>query len=146
MFQLDDTFLEELGLGQLPSDQKKAFLDHFREQLEIRVGTKLSDGLSDDQMDEFESFMDRDEQKVRSWLSVNVPDYQNDDIFNRLKQSAPENIPEVVVLSEYASLKWLGLNRPDYRQVVTDTMNELRKEITENREAILGGTEPSSNQ
>ena len=146
MFQLDDKFLEEVGLGDLPEDQKKAFLDHFREQLEIRVGTKLSDGLSDDQMDEFESFMDRDEQKVRSWLSVNVPDYQNDDIFNRLKQSAPENIPEVVVLSEYASLKWLGLNRPDYRQVVTDTMNELRKEITENREAILGGTEPSSNQ
>ena len=139
MFQLDDKFLEEVGLGDLPEDQKKAFLDHFREQLEIRVGTKLSDGLSDDQMDEFESFMDRDEQKVRSWLSVNVPDYQNDDIFNRLKQSAPENIPEVVVLSEYASLKWLGLNRPDYKEVVSQTMNELKNEIIANRDAILGG-------
>ena len=44
MFQLDDKFLEEVGLGSLPDDQKKLFLDHFREQLELRVGLQLSEG------------------------------------------------------------------------------------------------------
>ena len=44
MFQLDDKFLQDVGLGSLPDDQKKMFLDHFREQLELRVGTKLSEG------------------------------------------------------------------------------------------------------
>ena len=39
MFQLDDKFLQEVGLGDLPDDQKQAFLAHFREQLELRVGT-----------------------------------------------------------------------------------------------------------
>ena len=47
MFQLDDKFLEEVGLGSLPADQKQAFLAHLREQLELRVGTQLSEGLSD---------------------------------------------------------------------------------------------------
>ena len=32
MFQLDDKFLQDVGLGDLPEDQKKLFLDHFREQ------------------------------------------------------------------------------------------------------------------
>lgn len=139
MFQLDDKFLQDVGLGELPEDQKKAFLDHFREQLELRVGTKLSDGLSDAQLEEFESFIDRNEEKVNAWVQANVPDYQNDQIYQQLKAGAPENIPPLVVLAEYASLKWLGLNRPDYRQVVAQTMDELKAEIVANRDAILGG-------
>jgi hypothetical protein cdivTM_08533 len=42
------------------------------------------------------------------------------------------------VLSEYASLKWLGINRPNYREVVTKTIEALKKEISENRDVILG--------
>lgn len=142
MFQLDDKFLQDVGLGELPADQKQAFLDHFREQLELRVGTRLSDGLSDAQLEEFESFIDRNEEKVNGWISANIPDYQNDQIYQQLKSGAPENIPELVVLSEYASLKWLGINRPDYREVVSQTMDELKREIISNRDAILGaGTE-----
>ena len=144
MFQLDDKFLEEVGLGSLPQDQREDFLNYFREQLELRVGERLSDGLSDGQMDEFESFMDRDAEKVSNWLAANVPDYRNDDTFNRLKQSAPADVPEIVVLSEYASLKWLGLNRPDYREVVSATLGELKQEVFNNREAILNSGSPVS--
>ncbi len=119
--------------------RKKAFLDYFREQLELRVGTKLSEGLSDAQLDEFESFIDRDEEKVNKWIADNVPNYQEDQIWQQLKSGAPENVPELVVKSEYASLKWLGINRPDYRDVVASVMQELKEETIKNRDAILGG-------
>jgi len=138
MFQLDDKFLQDVGLGDLPADQKQAFLDHFREQLELRVGTRLSEGLSDAQLEEFEAFIDRNEERVNAWIQANVPDYENDQIYQQLKSGAPENIPQLVILSEYASLKWLGLNRPDYRDVVARTMDELKSEIIANRDAILG--------
>ena len=138
MFQLDDTFLQEVGLGELPQEQKKMFLDHFREQLELRVGTRLSEGLSDAQLEEFESFIDRKDDKVNAWLQSNVPDFEQDQIFQQLKAGAPEQVPHNVILAEYASLKWLGLNRPDYRDVVAKTMEELRNEIVANRDAILG--------
>lgn len=138
MFQLDDKFLQDVGLGNLPDDQKQAFLDHFREQLELRVGTKLSDGLSDAQLEEFESFIDRDEQKVTSWVQTHVPDYENDTVYQQLKSGAPANVSPVVILAEYASLKWLGLNRPDYRDVVASTMEGLKQEIIANKDAILG--------
>ena len=140
MFQLDDQFLQDVGLGGLPDEQKKAFLDYFREQLELRVCTLLSEGMSDAQLAEFESFIDRDEEKVNTWIAANVPDYQNDQIWQQLSGSAPDTIPEVVVKAEYASLKWLGINRPDYRDVVTKVMNELKQETIANRDAILGAT------
>ena len=146
MFQLDDKFLEDIGLGGLPEEQKQAFLAYFREQLELRVGTKLSEGLSDAQLDEFESFIDRDEEKVNAWLATNVPNYLEDQVWQQLKGGAPADIPELVVKSEYASLKWLGLNRPDYRDVVAAVMQELREETVKNRDAILGTTTPSSDQ
>ena len=141
MFQLDDQFLTDVGLDSLPDDQKQAFLAYFREQLELRVGTRLSEGLSDAQLDEFESFIDRDEEKVNKWVADNVPNYQEDQIWQQLSSGAPENVPELVIKSEYASLKWLGLNRPDYRDVVAAVMQELKEETKKNRDAILGTAE-----
>ena len=138
MFQLDDKFLQDVGLGSLPDDQKKMFLDHFREQLELRVGTKLSEGMSDAKLEEFEAFIDRKDDRVQAWLSTHVPEYEQDQIYQQLKAGAPANIPQNVVLAEYASLKWLSLNRPNYREVVSQTMEELKNEIIANRDAILG--------
>jgi hypothetical protein len=146
MFQLDDKFLQDVGLGGLPEDQKQAFLAYFREQLEFRVGTRLSEGLSDAQLDEFESFIDRDEAKVDAWLAANVPNYAEDTVWQQLKAGAPADVPELVVKAEYASLKWLGLNRPDYRDVVAAVMEELRQETINNRDAILADAEESASE
>jgi hypothetical protein len=139
MFQLDDQFLKDLGLDQLPEDQKQAFLDHIYSELELRVGVRLSDGLTDDQLKEFESFVDRDDEKVRQWVSVNAPDYMSDQNYVQLKQNAPENTDDNAVLAEYASLRWLSVNRPNYREVVAQVLEELKREIAGNRDTILGG-------
>lgn len=139
MFQLNDDFLKELGLGDLPTDQKQAFLEHIYGELETRVGVRLSEGLSDAQLQEFESFMDRDEAKIRGWLGTHVADYAQDPTFIQLGQNVPEGTADVAVLAEYASLKWLSMNRPDYREVVRSVLEELKREVSANREAILSG-------
>lgn len=146
MFQLDDTFLQDVGLGNLPEEEKKAFLQHIYEELELRVGTKLSEGLSEQQMNEFEAFVDRDEDKVRDWFSNNLPDYAANPDFQQLKAGAPANIPEIDVMSEYASLKWLELNRPDYRQIVASELEALKAEIIANRNSILQSTADDDQQ
>lgn len=138
MFQLDDKFLQELGLDQLPEDQKQAFKEHIYSELELRVGTRLSDGLSEAQLAQFESFVDRDEEKVSAWISENVPDYQNDPSYQQLHTNAPQNAEPSAVMAEYASLKWLSLNRPDYRSVVAAVLEELKAEIIGSRDVILG--------
>jgi hypothetical protein len=139
MFQLDDKFLQDLGLDQLPEDQKQAFKEHIYNELELRVGVRLSDGLSDAQLSEFESFVDRDDEKVRTWITAHAPDYANDQSYVQLKANAPQGTEEAAILAEYASLKWLGMNRPNYREVVAQVLEELKREIMSNRDTILGG-------
>ena len=139
MFQLDDNFLNDVGLAGLPDDQKQAFLQHIYEELELRVGTKLSEGLSEQQMGEFESFVDQNEEVVRAWFIKNIPDYASRQDFVQLSQSAPQGTPELAILCEYGSLKWLELNRPDYRDVVAAELEALKTEIRSNAPAILGG-------
>jgi hypothetical protein len=141
MFQLDDQFLKDLGLDQMPEDQKQAFLAHIYNELELRVGVRLSEGLSDAQLAEFESFVDRDSEKVRSWVAAHVPDYMNDSVYQQLQTNAPEGTDSDTILAEYASLKWLNMNRPNYREVVAQVLDELKKEIMANRDTIVGGTQ-----
>jgi hypothetical protein len=140
MFQIDDKFLQDLGLGGLPDDQKQAFKEHIYSQLELRVGTRLSDGLTDEQLEEFESFVDRKEDRVRGWIMRYIPQYQNDESYRQLRTNAPA-ADELTVLSEFASLKWLAMNRPDYQTVVAQVIEELKQEIRSNRDAILGSTQ-----
>jgi hypothetical protein len=137
MFQLDDKFLQEVGLADLPADQKQAFLQHIYSELELRVGTKLSEGMSDDQLAQFEAFVDQDEQKVVAWFEKYLPNYAEAADFQSLRASAPADISPIVLLSEYGSLKWLELNRPDYKQVVAAELDALKSEITSNRDSLL---------
>jgi hypothetical protein len=138
MFQLDEKFLQDVGLADLPPDQKDAFLQHIYSELELRVGTKLSEGMNDDQLAQFEAFVDQDEQKVVAWFERYLPNYADAADFQSLKASAPADISPITLLSEYGSLKWLELNRPDYKQVVASELESLKTEILQNRDSILG--------
>lgn len=141
MFQLDDKFLQDLGLGGLPDDQAEVLLQHVYQELELRVGEKLAQGMSEEQMAEFESILDRDEDKIRGWLEANAPDYeQQDDYQNMVRtlRSAGKEM-SIDVLADYTATKWLAVNRPNYREVVAQTLEELKNEIIQNKEAILAG-------
>lgn len=137
MFQLDDKFLQDLGLDAMPAEQKQAFLQHIYEELELRVGTKLSDGLSDQQLDEFEGIIDKKEGAVDAWLAANAPQYQTDEVFVRLQQSTGLSVDDPRLAAEFAATKWLELNRPDYRDVVAAVLEDLKREIMGSRDQLL---------
>lgn len=138
MFQLDDKFLADVGLGEMPNDQKQAFLQHLYEELELRVGTKLSDGLNDQQLEEFEKIIDRDHSVIDAWLAAHVQDYTSDQVFLRMQQALKLDASDQNLKAEYTATKWLEVNRPDYRDVVRQVLDELKAEIIANRDAILG--------
>lgn len=139
MFQLDDQFLKDIGLDGLPDEQKKPFLQHIYSELELRVGTRLSDGLTDAQLEEFEKIIDRDQDKIQSWLAEHAPTYMDEEGFKKLQQATGIDANDPRLIAEYTATKWLEVNRPDYRQVVAAVLDELKREIMSNRDAILGG-------
>lgn len=97
MFKLDNALLEELGLGSLPTEEKNKMLAHIYETLEMRVGMKLAEQMTNEQLDEFESFIDRnDEAGALKWLESNFPDYKKvvaeelEKLKGEIKQAAPQ--------------------------------------------------------
>lgn len=138
MFQLDDKFLQDLGLDQLPEEQRQAFLQHIYEELELRVGTQLSDGMSDAQLEEFEAIIDKKEDVITGWIAQHAPEYHNDEAFTRLQKATGLDPNDPNLRDEFVATKWLEVNRPDYRDVVARVLDELKQEIMVNRDAILG--------
>ena len=142
MFRLDEQFLKDIGLDGLPEEQKKPFLQHIYSELELRVGTKLSDGLSDTQLEEFEKIIDRDQEKIQEWLSDHAPNYPEDESFRKLQEATKLEQGDPRLIAEFTATKWLEVNRPDYRDVVAQVLEELKQEIMSNRDAIIGSQSP----
>ena len=136
MFKLDDEFLAQLGLGDMPQEQKQAFLQHIYSELEIRVGERLTENMTETQLDEFGFFVDKNEYGMRNWFATNLPDYLNLPDY-KLLQEKMIDASELELLSEFGATKWLQINRPDYPEVVRQTLESLKREIVNNREKIL---------
>jgi len=115
MFKLDDNLLQELGLGTLPPQEKNRMLQHIYETLEMRVGMRLAEGMSNQQLDEFEKLMpiQTDTEEVR-------------------KQK------------EQQALTWLETNFPNYKQVVADELEKLKGEIKTSAAQIVAAAQQPS--
>lgn len=105
MIKLDDNLLQELGLGSLPPEEKKKMLAHIYETLEMRVGMELAKQMSDAQLNEFEEFINRnDEAGALKWLETNFPNYKNvvAEEFEKLKGEVSQVAPQIVAASSQA--------------------------------------------
>jgi hypothetical protein len=102
MIKLDDDLLQELGLAALPPEEKKKLLAHIYETLEMRVGMKLAEQMTDAQLAEFEQFIDRnDEAGALKWLESNFPNYKDvvASEFERLKGEIRQVAPQILAAS-----------------------------------------------
>lgn len=94
--KFDENFLQEMGLSAMPEEQKQKFLDYIQNELEIRIGERISRGLTEVQLAEFDKITDQAE-----------------------------------------AAEWLEINRPDYREIVTRTIEEMKSEIRANRTKLI---------
>ena len=51
MLRIDNNLLQEVGLASLPDSEKNSLLRHIYETLEMRVGIRLADQMSNEQLD-----------------------------------------------------------------------------------------------
>ena len=97
--EFNEKFLQEMGLSAMPEQEKQAFLRYVQEELEVRIGERISRGLSEEQLMEFDAISDPLE-----------------------------------------AAKWLDKNRPDYREIVDRTIEEMKAEIRANRARLVTST------
>ena len=136
MYQFDESFLDSVGLSGLPEEQKQTFLQYAQDQLEVRIGEKMSEGLSEEQLDEFERIIDNDEATVKQWLDV-IGDYKSDETYQKLLDGSEDDEDSPQFLADYVTAKWLDKNCPQYQDIIKESVEGLREEISSQKDEIL---------
>ncbi|MGD9961487.1 DUF5663 domain-containing protein [Nocardioides sp.] len=122
----DAEYFQSVGLTALSPDGKQSLASAVYAETELRVGTALSDGLSDEQLAEFEKIIDQDEATVRKVLD----EHDHDNYQNNLDKP-------LEVLAEVAGSVWLAAHKPTYHDTVRAIHEELRQEVAARRVEIL---------
>lgn len=103
MIQINDALLNDIGLGSLPQEERRSLLSHIYETLELRVGMRLADQMSNEQLDEFEKYFEaRDDKGAFSWLETNFPNYKEivQQEFDKLKAEVAQSAPQILSASQ----------------------------------------------
>lgn len=95
VFALGPELLWDLGFRDLTRSQVTDALDEIYYTLELRVGSRLAEGLDANQLATFERLVDRgDDAGASKWLSDNKPEYRRvvrdelDHIVSSLRRAA----------------------------------------------------------
>ncbi|MCL1839643.1 DUF5663 domain-containing protein [Candidatus Saccharibacteria bacterium] len=96
MHNLDEQFLKDVGVADLPEDMKAELVEGLEKQIQDRISLRMAEVLSDEQLDAFAG-IGADEQT-----------------------------------------KWLEENVPDFREIVEDTLREVKEEILAQKAQALG--------
>ena len=80
-----------MGISSMPEDKKQEFLKYIQEELEVRIGERISKGLTDEQLKEFDSLTETSD--IATWLEKNRPDYREivDKTIAEMKQAIAKN-------------------------------------------------------
>lgn len=100
--RIDDSLLAELGLATLPQEEKTTLLKHIYETLEMRVGMRLAEQMTNAQLDEFERFFNaQDDAGAFRWLETNFPNYKEivAEEYAKLKQEVAQSAPQILAVS-----------------------------------------------
>ncbi len=94
--EFNEKFLQEMGLSAMPADQKAKFLEYVQRELEIRIGERVSKGLTEFQLNEFDNITEP--QEAIKWLEKNRPDYREivDRTIKEMKDEIRENRNKLV--------------------------------------------------
>ena len=115
-------------------------LQHIYETLELRVGMHLARQMKDDQLDEFEKFVDADRDYAQKYLSQ-FAGWEQDPVYLAQRKKAQDRGRDPnVAITEFAALKWLSVNFPDHKNAIEGELEKLKVEIKAQAPAILQAT------
>lgn len=103
MLRIDDNLLQEVGLASLPAEEKNNLLNHIYDTLEMRVGMRLADQMSNEQLSEFEAYFEsKDDAGALKWLESNFPNYKEvvAEEFEKLKAEVVQSAPQILAASQ----------------------------------------------
>lgn len=106
--QIDDSFMNDLGLANATDEQKQVLMVQILETLEMRVGARLAEDLTDAQLDEFEQL---------------AP----------LETDSPETVEQ----KQTQMSEWLKANHPNHEAVIAEELATLKEELASSLKGVF---------
>lgn len=106
MVELDALARETVGLDGLPDHLRTTFLKVVHGALKARIGERLSEGLDDDVLNQFQRMTEHDPDVVSSFLDQHRPGWRAEDLG--------------AVPAEVAANLWLKVHCPHHAVIVDD--------------------------
>ena len=123
----NEDIITELGIGHLTPAQQQRVID----ELDMRVGEAAVQGLSSEQLHEYEAIINGHQEVISNWLEENDPHYTDTVIYQQLAQgfeSDPEKVPADKV---YASMAWVEKNSPNLGQAVAAIKDDIKSKLVQ---------------
>ncbi len=73
--RLDSKEFASIGIRFETEEETRAFAELIREELEVRIGEAISEGMTRKQLDEFDRC--NTQEAAQRWLAANRPDYRS---------------------------------------------------------------------
>ena len=74
--QLIERFLNEVGLSNVPPDQRQDFIKHIKHTIQLRIGQRISKFLEDSDLIQFQEYMQTQQhQKAKEFLNQKAPNH-----------------------------------------------------------------------
>jgi hypothetical protein len=133
MLQFDDRFFEEMGAPHLSPEARKKFAAVAADELERRVGRRISWRLTESQLKEFEAIFHTD-RTAAAWLGACRPDYQAQEPYLSLRH---KGLSGASLVTSTATALWLENNCPSYSGLTERCADGFRRELLSYRQVIF---------
>jgi hypothetical protein len=118
----DEYIIKRLGAETLSAELQNDILEAVR----VLIGEAISEGLSEQQVNEYEAIIDDHEIAIDLWLKQHVPNYKDSVVYQQFVEGYEEdpehNRPEKL----FANLAWVELNVPNVKGITNKVIDEFK--------------------
>ncbi|MDN5276026.1 MAG: hypothetical protein JWN33_675 [Candidatus Saccharibacteria bacterium] len=127
MFNDRQQIIEDLGIAHLSSAEQDSIIDDYQ----IEIGEAMAEGLSEQQLAEYERIISGDQATIDDFLGSNDPEYREKPLYKELEVGYDDDPEKVPADKVYASLLWVSVNNPQ----LADTIEAARARFKANLNA-----------
>ncbi|HRN90255.1 MAG TPA: hypothetical protein PK265_00540 [Candidatus Saccharibacteria bacterium] len=127
MFDIDDKFMEEIGILTMPKEARDQLVAGIEQSIKNKVFIAVADDLNDFLQSELESIGESQE-FAKDWLSRNLPHYDGSNEFTQFSQRVGSQ-DDITVEQLYAYTKWFEMNIPTFGSILEQVKEQVKQEL-----------------
>jgi hypothetical protein len=114
--------IEVLGIQAFSPEEQQNIVDQYQ----LLIGEALTEGLSEEQLSEYQQIIDGNQEVITNWLAENEPEYKNTIAYEELNAGYDQDPEKTGADKVYASMAWVQHNAHDIDQTVARIQEQIK--------------------